>query len=96
LATLGRQILALEATRSILVTPVESLPAAQNLDKYGRVPFKHPALTNVDKLNVKQPQDIIHKDKLSKLAREIGLPQVIRWKPRLVSSAENIPGQHGF
>jgi large subunit ribosomal protein L15 len=83
--TAGRQILALEATRSILVAPKESLPPVKIVDDFGREPFSHPALANVDKLNARQPQDIVHKDKLAKLAREIGLPQVIRWKPRLVS-----------
>jgi large subunit ribosomal protein L15 len=48
------------------------------------VPFEHPALANVDKLSLRQPQDIIRKEKLAKLAVDIGLPEVIRWKPRLV------------
>ncbi|KAK0638513.1 ribonuclease-III-like-domain-containing protein [Cercophora newfieldiana] len=88
LAYFGRQILALEATRSILVTPAESLPPVHITDKFGRQPFQHPALANVDKLNAKQPQDIVHKDKLTKLAREVGLSQVIRWKPRLPENLE--------
>jgi len=89
LAYFGRQILALEATRSILVTPVDSLPQVDIADKYGREPYHHPALANVDKLSAKQPQEIVHKDKLSKLAREVGLPQVIRWKPRLPENLDN-------
>jgi len=70
LAYYGRQILALEAARSILITPTESLPEVKHVDKFGREPFEHPALANVDKLNARQPADIIHKDKLAKLARE--------------------------
>ncbi|KAK0614486.1 ribonuclease-III-like-domain-containing protein [Immersiella caudata] len=88
LAYFGRQILALEATRSILIAPKESLPTVKITDDFGREPFDHPALANIDKLNARQPQDIVHKDKLAKLAREIGLPQVIRWKPRLPENLE--------
>jgi hypothetical protein len=35
----------------------------------------------VDKLNTKQPRDIIYKEKMAGLAMEIGLNQVVRWKP---------------
>ncbi|KXX75563.1 Ribonuclease 3 [Madurella mycetomatis] len=90
LAYFGRQILALEATRSILVSPVQAGQAEQTIeDPFGREPFQHPALANVDKLNTRLPQDIAQKEKLAKLAIDIGLPEVIRWKPRL---PENLQG----
>jgi hypothetical protein len=80
----GRQILALEATRSILVNPLTAEAPIE--DPHGREPFQHPALANVDKLNSRQPQDIIQKEKLARLAVDVGLSEVIRWKPRLVSA----------
>lgn len=87
LAYYGRQIIALEATRSILTTNI--LRGSLTPDPHNRVPFEHPALANVDKLSLRQPQDIIRKEKLAKLAVDIGLPEVIRWKPRL---PENLDG----
>jgi large subunit ribosomal protein L15 len=80
----GRQILALEATRSVLASSIVQAP--EEPDQWGRTPFEHPALAIVDKLHAKQPRDIISKDKMEKLAHDVGLPAVTRWKPRLVCS----------
>lgn len=66
-----------------MVTPANARdPPTQ--DSFGREPFQDPALANVDKLNVKQPMDVVSKDKLAKLAIDVGLPEVTRWKPRMV------------
>ncbi|KAK1750160.1 ribonuclease 3 [Echria macrotheca] len=81
LAYYGRHVLALETTRKILTSPATEIPAFE--DVYQREPFRNAALDNIDKLNGKQPQDIIDKDKIVKLAHAIGLHEVIRWKPRL-------------
>ncbi|KAK0741395.1 ribonuclease-III-like-domain-containing protein [Schizothecium vesticola] len=86
LAYYGRQILALESTRSILIS---SFPPSNVPDKYSREPFRSPALEMVDKLNTKQPRDIIYKEKMAGLAMEIGLNQVVRWKP---GKPENLEG----
>lgn len=86
---LGRQILALESTRSILVS---SFPPSQVEDKYSREPFRSPALEMVDKLNSKQPRDIIYKEKMARLAMDIGLNQVVRWKPGKVGSPGVLEG----
>lgn len=75
--------MALEATRSILTANV--IGENPTPDPHGRVPFEHPALTNVDKLSTRQPQDLIKKEKMARLAVDVGLPGVVRWKPRLVS-----------
>ncbi|KAK5655635.1 hypothetical protein OQA88_5566 [Cercophora sp. LCS_1] len=88
LAYFGRHVLALETTRSILVSPVAP-DATHPEDSFGREPFKHPALDSVDKLSWTQPQDIIQKEKIARLAQEVGLPEVLRWKPRLPSNLEN-------
>jgi large subunit ribosomal protein L15 len=53
-------------------------------DPHGREPFRHPALDNVDKLGLCQPQDMMLKEKIAKVAVDAGLDDVIRWKPRLV------------
>lgn len=66
-----------------MVTP-GSMEASPNPDPFGREPFRHPAVANIDKLNTTQPQDIVSKEKLAKLALEVGLLEVIRWKPRMV------------
>ena len=66
-----------------MVTPV-ALEESPIQDPFGRQPFQHSALAKVDKLNARQPQDIASKEKLAKLAIEVGLPEVVRWKPRMV------------
>ncbi|KAL2019165.1 hypothetical protein VTK56DRAFT_10037 [Thermocarpiscus australiensis] len=87
LAYFGRLILSLETTRHILVTPA-SAPQSSPEDPFGRQSFQHPALANVDKLNTRQPQDIVSKEKLAKLAIDVGLPEVVRWKPRMPENLE--------
>ncbi|CAK7203883.1 hypothetical protein SEUCBS139899_006633 [Sporothrix eucalyptigena] len=79
LAFFGRQILALETTKTIMAGPAVELEA----DPFGRTPFSHPALDNVDKLSVVQPHMYASPERLSALAREVGLPAVVRWKPRM-------------
>ena len=77
----GRQIIALETTRSILTSPVLSEPI---VDKYGRTPYNHAALANIDKLIHTQPIDIMDKTKIARMGIELGLLTVMRWKPRMV------------
>lgn len=85
LAFFGRMILALETTRSIMGNPAAATP--EN-DPYGREPFVHPALESVDKLNTVQPHQYATPAKLTVLAREVGLPGVVRWKPRMPDNLE--------
>ncbi len=56
-------------------------------DPFGREPFHHSALDNVDKLNTRQPQGVASKERLAKLAIDVGLAEVTRWKPRMVRDA---------
>ncbi|KAK4226009.1 ribonuclease-III-like-domain-containing protein [Podospora fimiseda] len=81
LAYFGRCILGVETTRSILVTPapVETDPSIED----DRVPFEHPALANVDKLITRQPMTILTKERIARLAIDVGLAEVTRWKPRM-------------
>ncbi|KAK4184331.1 hypothetical protein QBC35DRAFT_506160 [Podospora australis] len=84
LAYFGRNILALETTRSVLVSPLKS--EIKVLDLHNRQPFHHPNLANCDKLIATQPQDLISKHKMTKLATNVGLMEVTRWKPKMVCS----------
>ncbi|KAG7288467.1 hypothetical protein NEMBOFW57_004820 [Staphylotrichum longicolle] len=86
LAYFGRLIVSFETTRHIMVTPAAAREAAE--DSFGREPFKHSALANVDKLNTRQPQTVVSKEKLAKLAIDVGLAEVTRWKPRMPENLE--------
>jgi large subunit ribosomal protein L15 len=79
----GRQILALEATKSILTSKI--VEQANEVDEFDREPFQHPVLADVDKLSYRQPQQIIQIEKLARLGLDVGLGEVMRWKPRMVS-----------
>jgi len=76
-----------------MVTPGSHQDAPTG-DRLGREPFQHKALANVDKLNTRQPQDVASKDKLAKLAIDVGLAEVIRWKPRMVCRPLSQEGSH--
>lgn len=80
LAYYGRNILAMETTRSVLTSPVKS--DIKVLDHHDRKPFYHPNLVNCDKLIQTQPQDIMSKRKMTNLATHVGLLEVTRWKPK--------------
>ena len=84
LAFFGRMILALETTKAIMAGPAPSHAA----DPLGRTPFTHPALDNVDKLQVVQPHHYASPERLSALSREVGLAGVVRWKPRMPDNLE--------
>ncbi|CAK7216833.1 hypothetical protein SCUCBS95973_002942 [Sporothrix curviconia] len=80
LAFFGRMILALESTKAIMASPaVPAHPA----DVHGRTPFSHPALDNVDKLAAVRPHHFASPERLAALSSEVGLADVVRWKPRM-------------
>ncbi|KAI1125994.1 RNase III domain-containing protein [Nemania abortiva] len=83
LAFLGRQICTLEAMESIIT----SVPKLDGMaaDEYAemRQPFEDPALRSLDNLSQSQPNDIFTMEKLTKLAIDTGLTEIVRWKPRL-------------
>ncbi|CAJ2507131.1 Uu.00g083170.m01.CDS01 [Anthostomella pinea] len=92
LAFLGRQICAMEATQSIITSPADY--AQPENDPYAdrRQPYEDPALRSLDNLTNNQPNDLFTLDKLTKIALDTGLTEVVRWKPRM---PENIKGS-GF
>lgn len=72
----------MEATKDIVAK--EPLKGAVQADEFDRTPFEHPQLLSIDNLNVEGPKDIAGKEKLYALALEVGLIDVVRWKPRMV------------
>ncbi|KAL2127974.1 hypothetical protein VTI74DRAFT_9911 [Chaetomium olivicolor] len=88
LAYFGRLIVALETTRSVMVSQAPAQEPATP-DQYGREPFQHRSLANVDKLSVRQPREVASKEKLTKLAMDVGLTEVVRWKPRMPENLES-------
>lgn len=81
----GRQICILEATDTIISAPpnYETLVADPFAEK--RQPYDA-GVRNFDNLSLTQPMNVFSLEKLSKLAVDTGLSNVVRWKPRMVSS----------
>lgn len=82
LTILGRMTLIMETTKTIVAKDPMGAPKID--DGFEREPFMHPNLQSVDNLSVAGPKDIAGKDNLSGLAAEVGLIDVVRWKPRKV------------
>jgi large subunit ribosomal protein L15 len=78
----GRLTMVMEATKEIVSK--EPLEGSILPDQFDRTPLEDAQLHSVDNLNVLGPRDIIGKDKLYQLANNVGLLDVVRWKPRLV------------
>ncbi|RDA91775.1 hypothetical protein CP533_2843 [Ophiocordyceps camponoti-saundersi (nom. inval.)] len=81
LALMGRMALNLEATMYIVNKPPD--PKTTFPDTYNRKPYEHPQLTSINNLAVEGPRQMIGKEKLYALALAVGMPSVIRWKPRM-------------
>lgn len=74
----------MEATKEIVSKA--PLKGSRQTDSLGREkPFEHEQLASVDNLNVESPKDVVGKEKLFEFASSMGLLDVVRWKPRLVS-----------
>ncbi|CAM1507837.1 Fc.00g046850.m01.CDS01 [Cosmosporella sp. VM-42] len=82
LALMGRMALIMETTKGIVSK--DPLKGSIEPDEFDRQPFEHPQLKSVDNLNAEGPKDIAGKDQLYRLATDVGLIDVMRWKPRLV------------
>lgn len=78
----GRQILALETTKSILTSKIAEQETRP--DRFNREPFSHAALHDVDKLSYLQPSQIMNIEKIARFATDVGLAEVTRWKPKMV------------
>ena len=82
LSNVGRRILNLQTTLALLHSPVatqtQSLPDSQNKSQE----FAHPALGGLANLGDVQITNILTKKRLASLATQIGMPEIMRWKPR--------------
>lgn len=85
LALMGKLALVMEATKDIVSK--QPLAGAKVEDEFGREAFEHEQLLAVDNLNVESPKDVVGKEQLYDLAQQVGMLDVVRWKPRLVSLA---------
>ncbi|KAI1360304.1 RNase III domain-containing protein [Xylaria arbuscula] len=83
LAFLGRQICIREAMDTIVTSPPKDDGIVADLYAEERQPFEDPALRSLDNLSTSQPSDIFTPEKLTKLAVDTGLSEVVRWKPRM-------------
>ena len=82
LSNTGRRILNLQTTLALLHSPVatrtQSLPNSQDDGQ----PFAHPAMEGLANLGDVQITDILTKKRLARLATQMGMPEIMRWKPR--------------
>jgi large subunit ribosomal protein L15 len=85
LALLGRMTLIMETTKSIVAKEPMGEPRK---DVYNREPFIHPKLQAVDNLTIQGAKDIAGKRNLSALAADVGLIDVVRWKPKNVTKLQ--------
>lgn len=72
----------MEATKEIVSK--SPLQGSRQVDEFDREPFTHEQLASLDNLSVEGPKDIVGKEKLYSLATDVGMLDVMRWKPRLV------------
>ncbi|KAF7884935.1 hypothetical protein EAF00_010753 [Botryotinia globosa] len=92
LAYFGRRILNLQTSLVLLQSPVATktqLP--QETDGQGtevEEPFSHPALDGLPNLTNVKVDDILSKERLANLATQIGMPDIIRWEPRMKDNLE--------
>jgi large subunit ribosomal protein L15 len=91
LAFLGKRIIDMQASFALLDMPSPNeIPGEQSFkprpDKFGRIPFTHPSLRGLQNLSQANKNAVVDKSRLGPLGKDYGLGQVVRWKPRLVSS----------
>jgi large subunit ribosomal protein L15 len=74
----------LQTTLAVLHSPVatqtQSLPDSEAKHQ----PFTHPALEGLANLSDVQITDILTKKRLARLATQMGMPEIMRWKPKNV------------
>ncbi len=74
----------MEATQSIINSPEHFIEVPEDPFADMRQPFEDPALRSLDNLSETQPYNLFTMDKLTKVATDTGLTDVVRWKPRMV------------
>lgn len=78
----GRQIVELQTSLGMLTNADTNSYISSSQDAYGRQPFHHPAIENVEVLNGGGKQFFLHHRQISGIAASYGLPDVVRWQPK--------------
>ncbi|ODH51040.1 hypothetical protein GX48_02825 [Paracoccidioides brasiliensis] len=80
LSYLGKQIVQLQASLSLLESASTSSPKQE--DPYGRAPFDHPSLQGLEVLTQDNKNMKLNRTKIAQLAHQYKLEEVLRWVPR--------------
>lgn len=88
LAFFGRRIINLQMTLALLHSPLTTKAESSPDSLDDRVPFTHPALEGLTNLSEVQLSEVLTKSRLARLATQMGISDVIRWKPRLPDNLE--------
>jgi hypothetical protein len=84
---LGKRILELQCSLGLIsVADAKEYRRRANEDPFQREPFRHPATESVDCLLGDAHFRLTNHKKLASLAEKYGLPEIVRWHPRDVSS----------
>lgn len=82
---IGRRIINLQTTLALLHSPTatktQSIPSPSD----DREPFSHPALDGLTNLTDAPIGTVLTKQRLGTLASQLGMRDILRWKPRDVS-----------
>jgi large subunit ribosomal protein L15 len=84
LAFLGKRILELQTSLSLLALGDSSRYLRESQDPYGREPFEHPATKAVECLRSGARTWFTHHKQISNLSAQYGIPDVVRWVPKNV------------
>lgn len=79
----GKRIVELQASLYIIAASATT-PEPPTPDQWGREPFKHPVLEGLAGLTLQRKMEVLHKNRMAKLASKYGLTTVLRWKPKQV------------
>ena len=82
----GRRIISLQATIALLHSPIATKTQTGPDPNDKRVPFKHPALDGLGNLIDTPVSSHLTKERLGLIATQAGMREVLRWKPKMVSS----------
>lgn len=80
----GKRLVDVHTTLALVHAAPDPL-SAQATDQYGRVPFQHPALGGLQNVTLQAKARMGDKRRVSQLAQQYGLGDVVRWKPKKVS-----------
>ena len=75
----------MEATQSIITSPADFAEPPSDVFADRRQPFEDAELRSLDNLTSNQPNDLFSFSKLTKIAMDSGLTEVVRWRPKMVS-----------